>query len=133
MYKFIVGGLIGLLGGVVGSMFGMSGSFIIIPLLLLFGICSTQVSAQGTTLCMLLPPISIFAAYTYYKNKNVDIKLSFLLIIFYIIGTLIGSKIAVSFNERISRICFSVLLLCLSIYIFYTSYQIKPISNKNNY
>jgi uncharacterized protein len=72
MYKFIVGGLIGLFGAI-----GMSGSFIIIPLLLLFGICSSQVAAQGTTLCMLLPPISIFAAYTYYKNKNVDLNLSF--------------------------------------------------------
>ena len=63
MYKFLLGSLIGLLGGIVGSMFGMSGAFIIIPLLLLFGVCSNQLSAQGTTLCMLLPPISIFAAY----------------------------------------------------------------------
>jgi uncharacterized protein len=127
MYKFIIGSLIGLFGGVIGSMFGMSGAFVIIPLLLLFGICSTQLSAQGTTLCMLLPPISIFAAYTYYKNKNVDFKLSFVLIIFYILGTLIGSKAAINFDEKTSRICFSVLLLCLSIYIFYTSQQIKPI------
>lgn len=127
MYKLIIGGLIGLLGGIIGSMFGMSGAFVIIPLLLLFGICSSQISAQGTTLCMLLPPISIFAAYTYYKNKNVDLKLSFLLIIFYILGTLIGSKVAINMDEKKSRMCFSGLLLCLAIYIFYTSYQMKTI------
>ena len=107
MYKIIIGALIGLLGGIVGGMFGMSGSFIIIPLLLLFGVCSNQLSAQGTTLCMLLPPISIFAAYSYYKKRHVDMKLALLLIIFYILGTIIGSKAAISFSEKKSRINFS--------------------------
>tara|TARA_X000000950_G_scaffold285334_1_gene390986 strand:+ start:352 stop:747 length:396 start_codon:yes stop_codon:yes gene_type:complete len=125
MYKFLLGSLIGLLGGIVGSMFGMSGAFIIIPLLLLFGVCSNQLSAQGTTLCMLLPPISIFAAYTYYKNKHVDFKLALILIIFYIFGTLIGSKAAVSFSEKKSRINFAILLLFLSGYVFYTALNLK--------
>jgi len=125
MYKFLLGSLIGLLGGIVGSMFGMSGAFIIIPLLLLFGVCSNQLSAQGTTLCMLLPPISIFAAYTYYKNKHVDFKLALVLIIFYIFGTIIGSKAAVSFSERKSRINFSILLLFLSGYVFYSALNLK--------
>ena len=125
MYKFLLGSLIGLLGGIVGSMFGMSGAFIIIPLLLLFGVCSNQLSAQGTTLCMLLPPISIFAAYTYYKNKHVDFKLALVLIIYYIFGTLIGSKAAVSFSEKKSRINFAILLLFLSGYVFYTALNLK--------
>lgn len=125
MYKILVGSIIGLLGGIVGSMFGMSGSFIIIPLLLLFGLCSNQLAAQGTTLCMLLPPISIFAAYNYYKNKHVDLKLSLLLIIFYILGTLLGSKLAIGMSEKKSRINFSILLLLLAVYVFYTALQIK--------
>jgi uncharacterized protein len=125
MYKLIIGSIIGLIGGIVGSMFGMSGAFIIIPLLLLFGVCSNQLSAQGTTLCMLLPPISIFAAYNYYKKKHVDIKIALILIIFYIIGTIIGSKAVINLNERILRINFSILLLILSGYIFYTSFYIN--------
>ena len=78
-------------GVLMRSMLGMSGSFIIIPLLLLFRIIFqiNYKDAQGTTLHMLLPPISIFAAYNYYKNKHVDLKLSLLLIIFYIVGTLL--------------------------------------------
>ena len=125
MYKFLLGSLIGLIGGIVGSMFGMSGAFIIIPLLLLFGVCSNQLSAQGTTLCMLLPPISIFAAYTYYKNRHVDLKLSLVLIIFYIFGTLIGSKVAVSFSEKKSRINFAILLFFLSGYVFHSALNLK--------
>lgn len=124
MYKLALGGVIGILGGIIGSMFGMSGAFIIIPLLLMFGLCSNQLAAQGTTLCMLLPPISIFAAYAYYKKKQVDLTLSFILIIFYVIGTIIGSKVVVGLNEKILRINFSVLLLFLSIYVFYTAFQV---------
>ena len=124
MYKLLIGGIIGLIGGFIGSLFGMSGAFIIIPLLLLFGVCPSQISAQGTTLCMLLPPISIIAAYTYYKNKNVDIQLSLILIIFYILGTLFGSKIAININEKTSRKLFSLLLLFLSIYIYYSAHRL---------
>ena len=87
MKRYIIGALIGILGGFVGAMFGLSGAFVIIPLLILFNICSSHVTAQGTTLCMLLPPISIFAAYTYYKNKKVDIPIAILLSLFYIVGT----------------------------------------------
>ena len=125
MYKIIFGSIIGLIGGIIGSMFGMSGAFIIIPLLLLFGLCSNQLSAQGTTLCMLLPPISIFAAYNYYKKKHVDLKLSLILVIFYIIGTLIGSKLVLNMNEKILRLNFSILLMLLSIYVFCTSQNIE--------
>ena len=125
MYKFLSGSFIGLLGGIIGSMFGMSGAFVIIPLLLMFGVCSNQLAAQGTTLCMLLPPISIFAAYTYYKQKHVDLKLSLVLIIFYIFGTLIGSRMAVNFSEKKSRMNFALLLLLLSFYVFFTSLRIE--------
>jgi uncharacterized protein len=124
MYKFAVGSLIGLIGGIIGSMFGISGAFIIIPLLMLFGVCSSQLSAQGTTLCMLLPPISIFAAYTYYKNKNVDFKLSIVLIIFYILGTVLGTKFVFKLNEKVLRINFAILLFGLAIYVLYDAMKL---------
>jgi uncharacterized protein len=124
MYKFAVGSFIGLIGGIIGSMFGISGAFIIIPLLMLFGVCSSQLSAQGTTLCMLLPPISIFAAYTYYKNKNVDFNLSIVLIIFYILGTLLGSKFVFKLNEKVLRINFAILLFGLAIYVLYDAIKL---------
>jgi uncharacterized membrane protein YfcA len=124
MYKFAVGSLIGLIGGIIGSMFGISGAFIIIPLLMLFGVCSSQLSAQGTTLCMLLPPISIFAAYNYYKNKNVDFKLSIVLIIFYILGTVLGTKFVFKLNEKVLRINFAILLFGLAIYVLYDAMKL---------
>ena len=125
MKRYLIASLVGLIGGTVGVMFGMSGAFIIIPLLLLFSICSNQLTAQGTVLCMLLPPISIFAAITYYKNKHVDIPIAMILGFGYLIGTYFGSHIAVNFSERKARMNFSVLLLFLAVYIFYSALKSK--------
>ena len=125
MKRYLIAGLVGFLGGTIGVMFGMSGAFIIIPLLILFNVCSSQLTAQGTVLCMLLPPISIFAAITYYKNKHVDIPIEIIMSLAYIIGTFFGSHIALNFSERKARMNFSVLLLILAGYIFYSSLNSK--------
>jgi len=125
MKRYIIAGLVGLIGGTIGIMFGMSGAFIIIPLLILFNVCSSQLTAQGTVLCMLLPPISIFAAITYYRNKHVDIPIAIIMSLAYMIGTFFGSHIAVNFSERKARMNFSILLIILAGYIFYTSLKTK--------
>ena len=130
MKRYLIASLVGLIGGVIGVMFGMSGAFIIIPLLLLFNICSNQLTAQGTVLCMLLPPISIFAAITYYKNKHVDLPIAIIMSLAYIIGTFFGSHIAVNFSERKARMNFSVLLLFLAVYIFYSALKSKDAPSK---
>ena len=131
MKRYIIGALIGILGGFVGAMFGLSGAFIIIPLLILFNICSSHVTAQGTTLCMLLPPISIFAAYTYYKNKKVDMPIAILLSLFYIVGSLIGSSKAVKLEEKQSKIYFSIMLIFLSMYLLYDALYSKASSSSS--
>jgi len=125
MKRYIIGALIGILGGFIGAMFGLSGAFVIIPLLILFNICSSHVTAQGTTLCMLLPPISIFAAYNYYKHKKVDMPIAVLLSIFYIIGSLLGSSKAVKIDEKQSKIYFSIMLIFLSMYLLYDALYSK--------
>lgn len=125
MKRYLIAALVGLLGGTIGIMFGMSGAFIIIPLLILFNVCSSQLTAQGTVLCMLLPPISIFAAITYYKNKHVDIPIAIIMSLAYMVGTYYGSHIAVNFSEKKARMNFSVLLIILAFYIFYTSLKTK--------
>ena len=77
---------------------------------------------------MLLPPISIFAAYTYYKNKKVDIPIAILLSLFYIIGTLIGSNKAVKLEEKRAKIYFSIMLIFLSMYLLYDALYLKTSS-----
>ena len=67
--------LLGLVAGVLSGLIGIGGGIIIVPaLVLLFGM--TQHNAQGTTLALLIPPIGILAAWTYYKAGYVDIRVA---------------------------------------------------------
>ena len=118
MYETTITIIIGLIAGLSGAMLGLSGAFIIVPLLLFFGICQSQLMAQGTTLFMLLPPLSIFAVYAYYQNNNIDYNVSLLLMVSYVVGTIIGSNIVVTMKEKDIQLYFATMLLVLSMYMF---------------
>ena len=66
--------LLGLLAGVFSGLIGIGGAIIIIPsLVFVFGL--SQHTAQGTTLALMVPPIGLLAAWTYYKSGFVDLKI----------------------------------------------------------
>lgn len=108
--------LLGLIAGGVSGLVGIGGGVIIVPaLVLLFGF--TQKTAQGTTLALLVPPIGILAAYTYYKQGNVNLTAAGFIIIGFVIGSLLGARyIEQLSNETVVRI-FGVFLLLLATYM----------------
>jgi hypothetical protein len=57
----------GLLAGLLSGLIGIGGGTIIVPILVIFAGLS-QKMAQGTTLALLVPPIGILAAWTYYNK-----------------------------------------------------------------
>ena len=66
--------ILGLAAGTLSGLIGIGGGVIIVPaLVFLFGLPQHQ--AQGTTLALLVPPIGILAAWTYYKQGFVDLRL----------------------------------------------------------
>lgn len=77
---------LGLVAGVFSGLIGVGGGIIIVPaLILLFGMCQHQ--AQGTTLALLVPPIGLLAAWTYYKQGYVDLRIAtFICIGFFLRG-----------------------------------------------
>ena len=85
--------LLGLVAGVFSGLIGIGGAIIIIPsLVLLFGL--SQHTAQGTTLALMVPPIGLLAAWTYYKEGFVDLKIAGLICIGFFVGGLIGANVA---------------------------------------
>ena len=75
---------IGIITGVMAGMLGIGGAIIMIPaLVFLLGI--NQLTAQGTSLAVMLPPIGIIAAYNYYKAGQVNIKYAIILAIFFLV------------------------------------------------
>ncbi len=101
---------IGLAGGFLSGTFGIGGGIIIVPALV-FLLGMTQSGAQGTSLTMMLAPVGILAVINYYKAGYVNMKYAILLMVFFVIGSYYGSKLAIHLPDKILKQAFGVLLL----------------------
>ena len=106
--------LLGLAAGVSSGLMGIGGGLIIVPaLVLLFGM--SQHMAQGTTLALMVPPIGLLAAWTYYKEGSVDLKVAALICFGFFVGGLIGAKFATNIPEIVLKKIFGIVMLGVSI------------------
>jgi len=108
--------IIGVFAGVISGLIGIGGGIIVIPCLIyLFGF--SQHTAQGTTLAMLVPPIGLLAAWTYYKQGYVNIPVAGIICLGFVVGGYLGAKLAVGFPDIMLRKIFGVCLLIIATYM----------------
>jgi uncharacterized membrane protein YfcA len=101
------------------SMVGIGGGILIVPVLVYF-FAMSQKTAQGTSLALLLPPVGIFAVINYYKAGFVDLKVAGVLIVAFVAGSFLGSKIVLDLPENMIKKVFGVFLLLVSLkYLFF--------------
>jgi len=106
--------LLGLTAGTFSGLIGIGGAIIIIPgLVLLFGL--SQHTAQGTTLALMVPPIGLLAAWMYYRQGFVDLKIAALMCAGFFVGGLVGAKFATEISDEILRKIFGLVLLAASL------------------
>ncbi|WP_148783284.1 sulfite exporter TauE/SafE family protein [Aquimarina intermedia] len=105
---------IGLLAGFLSGTLGIGGSIVMIPLLILF-VGFSQHEAQGTSLAVLSVPVTILAAYTYYKEGFVNWKYAMVIALTFVIGGYLGSKLAISINQLLLKKIFGGILLLVSL------------------
>jgi uncharacterized membrane protein YfcA len=106
--------LLGLMAGILSGLIGIGGGIIIVPaLLFLFGLSQHQ--AQGTTLALMVPPIGLLAAWTYYQQGYVDLKIAIFVCIGFFLGGLIGAKIATALPYAVLEKVFGITLLLIGI------------------
>jgi len=110
--------LLGLFAGGLSGLIGIGGGVIITPaLVFIFGL--SQQEAQGTTLAMLVPPVGILAAWTYWKQGFVDLKVAALICAGFFIGGLIGARFATDVTTESLRRIFAGTLLLISLKMFF--------------
>lgn len=111
MFKLALFLILGLVTGAFSGLIGIGGGVIIMPaLMFLFGFSQHQ--AQGTTLALMIPPIGLLAAMTYYKHGYVDLKIASLICVGFFFGGLLGAKFAVDLpNVILEKVCGAVLLV----------------------
>ncbi|MBU6450195.1 MAG: TSUP family transporter [Cyanobacteria bacterium REEB67] len=106
--------LLGLVAGALSGLVGVGGGIIIVPALVYF-FGFSQHNAQGTTLALMVPPIGLLAAWTYYKNNMINFNAAGIICIGFLIGSVIGSRTAISISDQSLQRCFASLLLIVSI------------------
>jgi uncharacterized protein len=106
--------LTGLVGGILSGLFGIGGGIVIIPMLvLLFGM--NQHLAQGTTLALFVPPVGILAAWAYYREGFVDLKVAGLLCLGFFVGGFVGAKLAGLLSDILLKRVFGCTMLVIAL------------------
>ena len=119
--SFIAGFIAGLLAGLLG----ITGSVIIIPLLLIFGIFENYKTAIGTVLFTSDPLQSMFAVIEYARNKKIEYLIAGTLFVAYISGSYFGAKYNNYFSEKTLKYMTAFIFLFLTTYLFYDVYNHK--------
>jgi uncharacterized protein len=102
--------LLGLAAGIASGFLGIGGGLILIPAMtLLFGLSQHQ--AQGTSLAVLIPPVGILAAWTYYRAGYVNVKIAGFICLGFVFGALAGSRFAVGVSNDVLRRVFGAFIV----------------------
>ena len=105
--------LIGILAGILSGLVGVGGGVIMVPLLVLL-LGFNQHQAQGTSLAVLVVPVTAVAVYTYHKEGFIDWRYVGIIAMFFVIGGYFGSKIAVGLDQKILKKVFGFILLIIA-------------------
>lgn len=102
--------LVGITAGVLSGMFGIGGGIVIVPALtVLFGY--ELQNAVGTSLVVLIWPLSIFAVSAYYRAGLLDVLASVMLALGLVFGSFLGAEIALSLPEATMQRIYGVFLI----------------------
>ena len=121
---------IGIVAGMLSGIVGIGGGIIIVPALVFF-LGFSQLQAQGTSLGILLLPVGILAVIQFYKQGYIDMKTVGIVACSFVVGGYLGSKIALALPQETVKKVFAVLLLLISIKMFFFDKQ-KTASVKIN-
>ncbi|MDX2139978.1 MAG: sulfite exporter TauE/SafE family protein [Chloroflexota bacterium] len=111
--------ILGIVAGVASGMFGIGGGLIIVPALVsLMGF--EQKAATGTSLAVLLLPVSLGAVWRYYEANLLDIGVAALVALGLIGGAFAGARIALSLPSVTIRRLYGLFLFAIAVrFIFF--------------
>jgi uncharacterized membrane protein YfcA len=108
--QLLVLSLAGILAGFIAGSMGVGGGIILVPALVLF-FGFSQHQAQGTSLAVLLPPISLLAVIKYHQSGYIDYKIAAILAVTFFLGSYLGGVLAVNLPAKTLTKLFGILML----------------------
>ena len=111
----------GILVGIFSGVMGLGGGSIMIPIMvLLMGM--TQQQAHGTSLAVMIPPVTLPAVIAYYLtrnpdgSRNVDVRVAAWMAVGVLFGSYFGARIANSLPKESLKLVFGFLLIYVAGY-----------------
>src|SRR5512136_199651 len=101
---------IGIAAGVLSGLFGIGGGLVMVPALMLFAGFS-QLSANGTSLAVLVVPAGLAAVFNYYRHGNVNIKAALIIAVSLFIAAAVTSSFVQKINPNGLRIAFGIVMI----------------------
>jgi uncharacterized protein len=105
--------LIGILAGILSGLVGIGGGIIMVPLLVMF-LSLSQHQAQGTSLAVLAVPVTAVAVFNYYKEGQINLKYAAVIAVFFVVGSIVGSKFALTLDQKVLKKIFAVVLVVIA-------------------
>ena len=106
--------LLGLAAGCFSGFMGLGGGILLTPALVyIFGL--TQHQAQGTSLAVMVPPITLLAALRYYYSGNVKLDIAIFIALGFALGVLLGANIVQSIPDLMLKKIFGFILLIVAV------------------
>ncbi len=105
--------LIGILAGVLSGLVGVGGGIIMVPLLVMF-FGFNQHEAQGTSLAVLAVPVTAVAVFNYYKEGQINLKYAAIIALFFVLGSIVGSKFALTLDQKVLKKIFAMVLIVIA-------------------
>jgi uncharacterized membrane protein YfcA len=111
--------VVGLLAGFLSGILGVGGGVVMVPLTI-FLLGFSQHEAQGTSLAVLAVPVTLAAAYNYYQDGSLNWKYALVMAGMFVVGGYLGSKLAISIDEKLLKKIFGGVLVVLGFRMFLT-------------
>jgi|MDTG01.4.fsa_nt_gb uncharacterized membrane protein YfcA len=123
MINYILIVIIGIVSGLIAGGLGTTTATTILMGLLVFNLVPDFHTAAGTTLLTILPPLSIFAVYEYYKRNQIIIPYSLLLMVVCTIFEWLGAKYNHLLEQNVLKKILALYLYIVGTYMLYSSFK----------
>ncbi|MGH7215098.1 MAG: sulfite exporter TauE/SafE family protein [Tepidisphaeraceae bacterium] len=114
--------LLGVIVGVFSGVMGLGGGSVMIPMMVLL-LGMTQTQAHGTSLAVMVPPVTIPAVIAYYLardpdsgRRNVDLRVAIFMAIGVAMGTYFGARVANHLPKEALKLVFGFVLIYIASY-----------------
>ena len=108
----------GVIVGIFSGVMGLGGGSVMIPIMVLL-FSMTQQQAHGTSLAVMIPPVTLPAVFEYYRRGNVDFRMAGWMAIGVLLGTFFGALVANHLPKETLKLVFGFLLIYVAGYTIF--------------